>query len=362
MLAVLVGAGLLRTPPRARAGWIGAVAALVGALVVTAAGVKTYMHARALYPDDDFARVARHVLDGEDARPTIVFVGTSMSRQGLDDEAVTAKLNAAGWNVRVASLSLQGSSQHERDMHLRQYLRAAAKPPVAVYVEIAPPTDTEPTYGFKVAKFSTRAIKQFGPRATYWSVRGLIEDRDAGLVSWVKDTGGLGLHVMLNLFNVGALRDAAHISHVTPLAAYEPFDTPRIEPPSAEVIAEGLAGSAPAHKPTPDWARAFREHQAMMLEARGVGRVGFYAPLTLEPDLRAYGTQACAAQIGRPCLNAEDPDLRSALTGPHWNDRDHMLASGAALQAEWLAGKLLEARGAIEAGVPTPLDDVESGL
>jgi len=167
-------ASALRGPPAAHP--VRAVVAFLAGLGLTAGAIKGVAHVVQFYPDAELARFSARVIAGEDERPTIFFLGTSMSAYEIDDEMLTQRLHDRGYDVRAVSVSMAGASQQERDLHLRQYLRATDHPPDILMVEISFPTDAHSWYVFNIGKFSERAIKQFGPRGMYWSVRAYFGD------------------------------------------------------------------------------------------------------------------------------------------------------------------------------------------
>lgn len=329
----------LRGAPRSSG--LGSTAAFLAGLAGTAAAIKAGQHIFAVYPATELAQVAARALAHEDERPTIVFLGTSMSRQGLDDAEATEAAAARGLEARIVSISLEGASQQERDLALKAYLRAAKRPPAALFVEITYPTD-RPTYVFGVAKFSARAISQWGPMNTGWAVYGLLVDQRTGLVEWVKQAGLLGLHSGLNHLNVGALRSSAPLAALEPEASFGPNAATGPDTPSPEAVHAGLVSAAPPEARPPRWATGFRKRQADFARAQGVAIVGYYMPPTILPERRTYGAAACAELPDAPCLLADEPALLAALDGPYWFDPRHLLRPGAAIYSRWLGVTLAE--------------------
>ncbi len=341
-VAVLAAAlGLFRGAPRG--GLVRSAVAFVLGLSLTAAGVKAAGHALALYPDDELARFAAHALEHSDERPTILMWGTSMARNAIDDELVTETLTAAGYDVRVISVSLEGASVQERDLHLRQFLRAADSAPAAVLMEVSLRTDDRPTFVFDVSKFSARAIKQFGPRGTYWALRGFLSDWRPGLVQWGYQGALLGVHAGLNHLNVGYLRNARPLQDVTPSRAFDGLPGLRVETLTAEEVVAGLAENADSPMAPPRWARAFRADQRAMLTQAGVERVGYFMPPVVPADQRAYAAAVCAEEPQALCIAPDDAALSASLADiGFWADERHLTEIGAQTYSLWLAERLIE--------------------
>jgi len=333
-------ASALRGPPAAHP--VRAVIAFLAGLGLTAGAIKGAAHMAQLYPEAELAHFAARVVESEDARPTILFLGTSMSAYEIDDVLLTERLHDLGFDVRAVSMSMAGASQQERDLHLRQYLRATDNPPDVLMVEISFPTDAHSWYVFNIGKFSERAIKQFGPRGLYWSVRAYFGDgRPEGLYEHGRIAALFGIHATLNALNIGFLRDARPLSSLEPEPSYEPQTIVDPEAPTHEEIVEGLSSDAAPEIDTPRWATAFRQVQADYARGAGVREVGYYMPPTVQPGRRSYFDVACAVHVGAACISGNDPALLEQLDPELWRDDRHLLEPGAQIYTLWLVEQLV---------------------
>ncbi|HBJ92872.1 MAG TPA: hypothetical protein DDZ43_08345 [Hyphomonadaceae bacterium] len=178
----LILARTLRAP--GRSGMFTGLAFFLSAFAVTSFAIRVGSEqAEITRPTeyDQFVTYAAEQVRAEPATPFVVFVGASFSRNAIDDEALTAQLRAAGYPHRVVNLSLQGASLQERDAHLWQFMRMTGMAPDVVFLEVADLFDSNPAYVFNVAKFSDRAIEQFDPNSTYWSMKGLAQGACHGM-------------------------------------------------------------------------------------------------------------------------------------------------------------------------------------
>lgn len=279
---------------------------------------------------------------GQDKAALIVFAGASYSRNGLDDARLTRALRAAGREVRVVNLSLEGASLQEREAGLLSFLARAPRRPKAVFLEIAPEFDAEAAYVFRVAKFSDRAIAQFTPANTLSALADLRREGCAGAGACAKSAILTLAHGAMNGLGIGLLSSGRPFAGVTPVRAFDPQTEPRERPDDAArhegLSAPGMQGPARA----PAWAAGRRAALMARLEAAGIPIVGTYFPPAIDPASRGYIASLCQTEFaGRPCLAPDDPALLAALDGAHWFDAGHLLASGAEIYTDWLAGRLL---------------------
>jgi hypothetical protein len=341
---VLVLAGFaLRRPPKGKTGTVLRSAfAFVFGLGLTAALVGFGANRAGIVRDGPYAQIAAsalHTIENDPA-PYVLFVGASYSRNAINDVALTQKLQARGYDQRIITFALEGASLQERDLRLRQFLRAAPRPPDTVFLEISERFDRNPTYGFEIAKFSERVIGQFDPRGTWWTLRGLMHGPQDGMVSFAKNTVLLGLHVPINWFNIGLFNEAARLKDAAKLASYDPQDTPRrkvTDKDRALGLRQSLAPDAPLHV----WGEQFRANQRAMLKKAGVRAIAYYFPPVIDAHERAYVRSVCDQEAGFVCIAPDDPAMLAALDGPVWFDEEHLLAQGAAIYGQWLAKKVM---------------------
>jgi hypothetical protein len=336
---VLAGFGyLLRTPPK---GLVRGSLAFVLAFGMTAAGISAGARKFCIVREDPYAQIAASVLLQleQDPAPYILFVGASYSRNALNDQALGQHLQARGFPYQVINFALEGSSLQERDLRLRQLLQEARRPPAMVFLELSEKFDTNPTYGFEVAKFSNRVIGQFDVRGTKWAMRGLAEMRpQLGTKALAKDGILLSLHTPINLANIGLLAGGGQFSDFEPMAAYDPQTEPRTLVSAQERNHGLLAPFTETAAPAPNWARAFRAEQAAYLKAHGVARVGYYFPPVVSAKERAYVAARCTEYDH--CFAPTDIEMLAKLDDDLWFDAEHLLQDGAAIYTRWLADEL----------------------
>ena len=331
---------VLRRPP---AGLLRGALAFIGAFGLTAAGIGMAAHKAGIVRDGPYAQIAANALREvkADPAPYVLFVGASYSRNAINDAALTRKLRAHGYPQRIITFALEGASLQERDLRLRQFLRAAPRPPDVVFLEASPEFDRAPVHGFVIAKFSERVIGQFDPRGTLWAVRGLAKGAPDGLAAYVKNAVLLGLHVPINWFNVGLFNEATTLRRAPALSSWDPQQTPR-RTVTAKMRSQGLAQTKAPPEKLFAWGEDFRAAQRKMLENAGVRAIAYYFPPVISPDERAYLAAVCKAHPDTPCIAPDDPKMLAALDGPVWFDEEHLLAPGAAVYDRWLARKIMQ--------------------
>ncbi|PHS24252.1 MAG: hypothetical protein COA84_09695 [Robiginitomaculum sp.] len=346
-LVLVLAAFVLRRPPKAQGGGaLGQTAraftAFVLGLGLTATFIGVGANKAQIVRDGPFAQIAANALQTitDDPSPYVLFVGASYSRNAIDDAALTRRLKARGYAQRVVTFALQGASLQERDLRLRQFLRAAPRAPDTVFLEVSERFDRNPTYGFEVAKFSERVIGQFDPRGTLWTLRGLLNGPADGLVSFAKNGMLLGLHVPLNWLNVGLFNEGVRLQNAPLLASYDPQDTPRRKVTDHD-RKSGLRQTLPPSDHVYAWGEDFRVNQRAMLKKAGVRRIAYYFPPVIDAHERAYIEAVCARRTDQVCIAPVDPAMLAALDGPVWFDEEHLLAPGAAVYSRWLAGRVM---------------------
>jgi hypothetical protein len=272
--------------------------------------------------------------------PYVLFVGSSHSRNGINDVYLADQLRQRGFETTVVNMSMQGASYQERDMQLQRFIKAAGKAPDVVFLEVSQMYDENPTYAFQVAKFSDRAIAQMHPAAVGWALIGLAKDYRLGVVSRVKDAALLGLHAVLNIFNVGLLHTAEAPGVAAPLPSYAPEDKPKqILNPHDRSVNLTRSGNVTGEETV--WAAGFRRVQEEKLKAEGVRKVAYYLPPVTDPDARAFVKEFCEEQLNRHvCIAPTDSKLLRELNGEFWFDHEHLLRNGASLYGDWLAAEI----------------------
>ncbi|PHS21911.1 MAG: hypothetical protein COA85_12355 [Robiginitomaculum sp.] len=342
-LVLVLAAFVLRRPPTGKtAKVLRNGLAFVFGLGFTAALIGFGANRASIVRDGPYAQIAASALHtiAQDPAPYVLFVGASYSRNAINDKSLTRRLRAHGYNQRVITFALEGASLQERDLRLRQFLRAAPRPPDAVFLEASLEFDRSPTHGFVIAKFSERVIGQFDLRGTFWALRGLTMGAPDGLVDLVKNTILLSLHVPLNWLNVGLFNEAVRLPDAPKLASYDPQDTPRREVTDDD-RKSGLRQTLPPSDHIYAWGEKFRAAQRAMLQKAGVRRIAYYFPPVIDPHGRAYLAAICEREADEVCIAPVDPAMLAALDGPVWFDEEHLLAPGAAIYGRWLAGKVM---------------------
>ncbi len=345
-LVLLLAAFVLRRPPKGGASRLGAfirsTSAFIVGLAFTAAAIGYGTNKSGIVRDGPYAQIAAHALQTieEDPAPYILFVGASYSRNAIDDKSLSRRLQARGYHQRVITFALEGASLQERDLRLRQLLRAAPRAPDTVFLEVSMRFDSNPAYGFEVAKFSERVIGQFDPRGTLWTLRGFMGDAPGGVVPLAKSAILLGLHVPLNWFNVGFFNEATQLHSAPKMASYDPQTKPRRD------VSDHDRNTGLAHVPTEPtrvfaWGETFRANQRDMLAAAGVRQIAYYFPPVIDAGERAYIQAVCESGAAHVCIAPTDPEMLAALDAPVWFDEEHLLAPGAAIYGQWLAGEMM---------------------
>ena len=292
---------------------------------------------------DQFVAHAALQAQREPDVPLVLFVGASFTRNAIDDQELTRKLRAAGYPHRVINLSLQGASLQERDAHLWEFMQATRRAPDVVFLEVADEFDRDPAYVFNVAKFSDRAIEQFDPDSTFWSLKGLAQGQCEGLKACLTSAVLLKTHAIMNWSNLGLLATGKGRDDIRPVPAFDPQDKPR---DSFQLDAHPIQRSL--SKPTdiapgvgPAWARLFRLDQRRKLEQAGVRRVAYYYPPVIPVGEREYVARLCAGELSDyPCIAPVDRKLLQALEGQVWLDEKHLLRDGAEVYTAWLADQI----------------------
>ena len=328
-----------------------AIAALIIGFVVGAAAIRVGMSWGKIERDTEFAGIARAAADmiEENTGDYALFVGASYSRNGLDDERLTARLQTNGLNWRAINVSLQGASWQEREYWLFALLNSVERPPVAVFLEPSEEFDADPLYVFRVAKYSDRAIAQFSSAAMPVTLTGLQETPPQGVRQLAEVAALAPTHFLLNWVNAGALAKGVVLRDAKPASGFLGEVTPR-EDLSADFISDNLRANADAPQEG-RFGQAARARIAEKLRRRGIKELWLYKPPVLEAGGRAYVAAICATSAF-PCIAPTDPDLLQSLDGPFWFDRAHLLASGASVYADWLAQEII-ARRKDEGSAPT---------
>ena len=343
-LVALVLARTLRAP--ARSGIVFGVLIFGVAFVATTISVRAIsVNASLTRPSDYDAFIvdAAAKVRAEPKAPLAVFVGASFSRNGLDDEKLTADLRALGYPHRVINLSLEGASLQERDEHLQAFMRLTRRAPDVVFLEVANEFDQDPTYVFRVAKFSDRAIEQMSPNAVYWALKGLSDGQCDGKAACLKSLALLKLHAAMNISNIGLLSTGEAASHIPAKASFDPQDMPR---PTFKMNLDEIEGHLKADgaimpSDGPSWAKHFREAQRDRLLIQGVRRIAYYYPPVLPEADRRYVASLCAGELSDfPCIAPVDKRLLSELEKQVWFDEKHLLREGADVYTDWLAGQI----------------------
>lgn len=340
----LILARLLRAP--GRSSLLAGLGAFLFAFAVTTFTVRMVSERADLVRPSDYnafiAHAVKQVENDPDA-PIVLFLGASYSRNAIDEEALTKALRARGYPHRVINLSLEGASLQERDAHLRAFLRLSPRAPDVTFIEAAHEFDADPTYVFRVAKFSDRAIGQFDPRSTFWAMKGLSQGACDGLSGCGKSWALLGIHSGMNFTNLGLLATGEGRESISAKPSFDPQHAPREEFTETlkDIRAQLSEGKEIVPAEGPSWARLLRAEQRDYLMDEGVRRIAYYYPPVLPPDERAYFAGLCAGELSdHPCIAPIDPKLLNPLQGEVWLDEKHLLQDGAEIYTEWLAGQI----------------------
>lgn len=335
----LIAAHGLRLPTKGAR--FGAAASFVIGLFAMVALIKASASALGIGRTTDFDRIVNAAVAEatQDAAPLIVFTGASYSRNALDPERLTIALTEAGYRVRAINLSIEAASIMERDAHLQQFIRQSGRTPDIVFVEVAQAFDYKAAFMFGNSKFNARAIEQFDIPTTLRTASGIVEGACAGTTDCIKDTGFLGIHAALNLFNVGLIGRGERPEDADAITSYDPQYEPRLESTPSSVM-EILPVS---EQPVPTWVSTYRTRMREQLLSEGVQTVGYYQPPVQPADQRMYVTALCENELAdHICIAANNPALLAPLNADIWFDRDHLLDDGAAIYTKWLANELIK--------------------
>ena len=359
-LLALGFAALLRAPRKGSVA-LGALAFLVG-LGGAVLGVRMAHDAAGLGRITEYDRFVAHGVELTGEAPTVLFVGSSVSRNAVDDTALTAGFRAAGAPHQAINLSLQGASYFERLSRVERYIALTGKAPEIVFLEVSREFDTRPAFAFKVGKFSARAIDQFTPLPARLTGEGLLAGQCPGLKDCVIDGVLLPVHAGMNAVNLGLANMAAPIGSADPHPAFDALTAPLGEPVDPLLRRAGLSARAEVVALSgPDWAQAWRTQERARLAALGVNTVAYYFPPVISAEDRAYAAGLCAGELSQfTCLAAHSDALLEALDGDVWADPAHMMAPGAALYTAAL-GEAVRASGLL--GTPAaPRADADIAL
>jgi hypothetical protein len=346
-LVLGIAGHLIRRPPCAKK--LSAVLAFTIGLSGAAFGVRALVDHKGMERATDYDGVVSAALDDvkQSSAPYVLFVGSSHSRNGIDDVYLTQELAKRGYKQRAVNMSMYGASYQERGIQIDRFITAAVRKPDVVFLEVSQMYDEAPAYAFQVAKFSDRAIAQMNPGSVRWAVQGLAEDYRHGIADRMKDVSLLGIHAVLNVLNVGLLHTAEGVGIAAPQGAFLGEDRPK-EILNPQVRAANLTRSVAATADQTAWAAGFRERQEEKLRGAGVRRVGYYLPPVTDPEARAFVQRFCDEQAGKhACVAPTDPKLLADLNGDLWFDHEHLLRKGAHIYDSWLAAQL-DASGALK--------------
>ena len=342
-LVALLAAHGLRAPVRSRS--VMAPVAFVLGVALAAVGVRVAADGFAIKRPDAYDGFLAHAVaqaEAEPDAPLLVFMGTSYTRNGLDDARLTGALRAAGLPHRALNYSLEGASYQERFLRLADLLRALPRAPDAVFLEVAAKYDHRPAYAFEVGKLSNRSLGQFGPVNAGWTAFGISQGACEGAKGCVMDLGLLGVHAGMNALNVGLLSVARPLGDAAPSPSFEPVDTVRT------AVGEDERRAGLSERPLldgaygPTWAQSFRRQKDQLLHDHGVRIVGYYLPPVVSAEKRNYVSGLCAGEFrGRPCVAPDDPALLERLDADVWFDAEHLRVAGANAYTDWLAGRLI---------------------
>lgn len=319
---------------------LGAVAMFSVGLIVSASAIKGLAAANDIGRTTDFDQfVQAAALEAQqDDAPVIVFTGASYSRNGIDPERLTLALRERGYPHRAVNLSIEAASILERDTHLKQFMERSGRIPDLVFVEVAKDFDHRAAYMFGNSKFNMRAIEQFDLSNAAWTGLGILGGACEGAKGCVLDTAYLGLHTILNVFNIGLIGGGEPINTIDAVRAYDP----QTEPRSEAVPGLALERLETAPEFGPQWVRSYRYQQRERLLEQGVTVVGYYQPPALDPVVRAYAAGLCAGELAEfVCFSPDDPSLMEGLNGDYWFDPSHLLDSGAAIYNAWLVDQII---------------------
>jgi hypothetical protein len=354
-LLALALVGVMRAPKRI-AGPGSAIFAVCGfcaAFVVTLALVRLSHDQSGLGRVSDYDGFVAHAVQAtaaNDASPVILFVGSSISRNAVDDVAMNADFAAAGSSFQAINLSLEGASYFERLSRIKRYVRLAGEAPDMVFLEFNHAYDARPAYVFRVGKFSERAVDQFGPRASLFTAQGIAARACEGLKGCVLDAGLLPFHALMNLTNLGLANVAAPFADAPPKPSFERIDF-RKETVDTDARIAGLSAvDTRADGDAFAWASAYRAYQRAQLHALGVRQIGYYSPAVISPEERAYAAHVCQTELaGFVCIVGDDPALLSALNRDVWSDKEHLMNEGAEIFSHWFSAQVMnqKAQGAI---------------
>jgi len=364
-LFALALVGLMRAPARA-GGPGGAILAALGfgaAFVATLVFVRLSHDQMGLGRVSDYDAFVAHAVGATSANevsPVILFVGSSISRNAVDDGAMNEDFLAAGSPFQAINLSLEGASYFERLSRIERYVRLTGQAPNMVFLEFNHAYDARPAYVFRVGKFSERAVEQFGPRASLFTAQGIAARACEGLKGCVLDAGLLPFHTAMNLTNLGLANVAAPFAAAAPKPSFERIDFRKEKVDTDERVKGLTTVDAGAASERFSWASAYRAYQRDRLYALGVRQIGYYSPTVISSAERAYAADICRTELaGFVCIVGDDPVLLNALNKDVWSDKEHLMNEGAAIFSHWFSVQVMnqQAHGAI-----VPLKEREPDL
>lgn len=297
------------------AAWFG-----LGAFVLAQAILSGLMHAGAMERFTDFGQVRAHVLRHLDARPLLLFVGSSYTARNLDGAVVEATLRTQGVAMNVQQLSMPGRFAFHQDYELERFLDQTPEKPFVVVMELGTEfsPSPRPEDRFRNEAFTHHDLRRAREILAMQSASPDTSWEDLSVT--IRQT--LGHHA-----HVGIAHAARPERQFPPKPGYQPEPWSGFDPehPPAAGPAGRSASAVPAFGPAQlAQSTAFREQQAARLAMRGIPRVVFLAPVTLDRKRRdAYRT--LCSQLAECLLPPSEPDPAS-LT---WNDLSHLSDAGA---------------------------------
>lgn len=315
---------------RLRNGWrfLGvAVATFVGAQLVLSVAAS---QAR-IAPPSELARVvAGAAADPADARPELVIIGSSYSSRGLDGRLLERLLAEHGLDLRILQFTYPGAYAYEQDFQLNAALRATARPPAAVLVELGSEHAVIET---PENRFKPQVIGYRDAERSAWMLRQVWQG--SHLSTRLNETLEIVLHSLAHYTHLGFLRSAV-VGAPLPVSGFQPEESSPTSP-SETSIRQALAKTLPAvANPA---ATAFRRHQSSTWNRQGVNTVLFYQPPMASAERRAVVAGICQ-DLAPDCLPA-NPALLAALNGGYWTDLGHLNSAGAERWTRAMADALI---------------------
>jgi len=297
------------------AAWFG-----LGTFVLAQAVLSGMMQAGAMERLTDFGQVRANVLRHLDSRPLLLFVGSSYTARNLDGAVVEATLRQQGVTVNVQQLSMPGRFAFHQDYELDRFLDRTPERPFAIVMEIG--TEFSP---------SPRPENRFRNEA--FAHHDLRRAREIlAMQSASPDTSREDLSVTLRQMlghhaHVGIAHAARPERQFPPKQGYQPEPWSGFDPAKPPPFSP--AGISPTAVPAFSPAQvaqgiAFRKEQAARLAGRGIPRVLFLAPVTLDEKRREAYRVLCS-RLAECLLPPSEPEPAS-LT---WNDLSHLSDAGA---------------------------------